>query len=58
MATGRRLPYALDTFAYGGRPGTHGTVPAQRGDIEEDAGDIKSPAQGRISQPVQKYETV
>jgi hypothetical protein len=58
MASGRRLPYALDKTAYGGRHGTQGTVPARRGDIGEDAGDKRSPAQGRFSQPVQNYEAV
>jgi hypothetical protein len=51
-ATGRRLPYALGKIAYGGRHGTHGTVPARRGDIgEADAGDKRSPAQGRFLSP-------
>ncbi len=54
----RRLPYALDRIAYGGRHGTQGTVPARRGDIGEDAGDKRSTAQGRFSQPVQNYEAV
>ncbi len=36
MATGRRLLYALDMIAYGGRHGTQGTVPARRRDIGED----------------------
>ena len=35
-AVGRRLLYALVKIAYGGRHGTHGTVPARRGDITED----------------------
>jgi len=30
---GQRRPYALVRIAYGGRHGTHGTVPARRGDI-------------------------
>jgi hypothetical protein len=34
-ADGRRLLYALVMIAYGGRHGTHGTVPARRGDIGE-----------------------
>ena len=55
MATGRRLPYALDKIAYGGHHGTQSTVPARRGDIGEDAGDKRSPAQGEFSQPVKNY---
>ena len=58
LAVGRLLPYTLDMTAYGGRHGTQGTVPARRGDIEEDAGDTRTPAQGRFSQPVQKYEAM
>jgi hypothetical protein len=38
-------------IAYGGCHGTNGTVPARRGDIGEDGGDRKSPAQGRFSSP-------
>ena len=49
MAIGQRLPYALVRIAYGGRNSTHGIVPARRGDIGEDAGDKRSPAQGRLS---------
>ncbi len=52
------MPYALAKIAYGGRHGTHGTVPARRGDIGEDAGDRRSPAQGKFSLPVQNYVAV
>ncbi len=58
MVAGRRLPYALDMIVYGGRHGTQDTVPARRGDIREDAGDRRSPAQVRFSQPVKNYEAV
>jgi hypothetical protein len=51
MAAGRRLPYALERIAYGGRHGTQGTVPARRGDIGEDAGDKRSPAQRNSLSP-------
>ena len=53
LEVGRWLPYALDTIAYGGRHRTQGTVPVR--DIGEDAGDMRSPAQGRFSQPVHSY---
>jgi hypothetical protein len=52
------LPYAMDIIADGGRHGTQATVPARRGDIGEDGGDKRSPAQGIFSQPVQNYEAV
>ena len=58
LAASRRLPYAWDMIAYGGRHGTQCTVPARRGDIGEDAGDMRSPAQGKFSQPVQSYEAM
>jgi hypothetical protein len=50
-ATSQRMPYALVKIAYGGRNGTHGTAPARRGDIGEDAGGKRSPSQGRFSGP-------
>ncbi len=53
MEVGRLLPYA-----YGGRHGTQGTVPARWCDIGEGAGYKRSPAQGRVSQPVHNYEAV
>jgi hypothetical protein len=41
----------LNMIAYGGCHGTHGTDPTRRGDIGEDAGDRRSPAQGRSLSP-------
>ncbi len=58
MGVGRLLHYKLDMIAYGGRHGTQGTVPARQGDIGEDAGERRSPAQGSFSQSVQNYEAV
>jgi hypothetical protein len=57
-AVGRRLPYALDRIAYDGRHDTQDTVPARRVDIGEDAGDKRSLAQVKLSQPVRNYATV
>ena len=49
MAAGQRLPYALVRIAYGGHHSTQGIVTARRGGIGEDAGDKRSPVQGRLS---------
>jgi len=55
-AAGRQLACALERIAYGGRHGSRGTVTVRRGDIGEDAGDKRSPAQGKFYKPVHDNE--
>ncbi len=50
--------YALGNIAYGGRHCTQGTVPVRRGDIGEDAGEMRSPTQGKFFKPVHNYMAV
>ena len=58
LTASRRLPYAMDKIAYGGRHGTQGTVPARRRDIGKDADDGRSLAHGRFLSARTRYEAV